>query len=372
MNSITYVGMDVHTSNYTFCCYTVENDAAFAFVTAEPNYKSVLKYLEQIRKNCGETRFVCGYEAGSLGYSLQKQLAAEGVECIILAPSTMAKTPGQRIKTDKRDAENIARCLAYHQYKAVYVPDEEDDAVKEYIRMRNDVKVQLKSTKQQIIAFCTRHGFIYDGKTYWTQRHLKWMETLRFPKGLYKETFNEYLALYFTLTEKIAVFDARIEELSQSERYKEKVSCMVCLLGIGTNTAMSLICETGDFYRFATAQKYSAYLGLVPGERSSGNNINRTAITKAGNSHLRRLLIEAAQSYSRGQVGKKSKLLIAKQGEAPREIVTYADRANERLKRKFYRIALRSKHNIAKVAVARELACFIWGMMTGHTDCLIC
>ena len=360
--------MDVHTSNYTFCCYTIKNDEAFAFTTAEPNYKSVLKYLEQIRRQCGETRFICGYEAGSLGYSLQRELAAHGVECIILAPSTIPKAPGQRIKTDKRDAENIARCLAYHQYKAVYIPDEEDDAVKEYIRMRNDANIKLKSTKQQIIAFCTRHGFIYDGKSYWTQRHLKWLETLNFSNLLYKEVLDEQLTLYFALTEKIAIYDRRIEELSQGERYKEKVSYMVCLLGIGTNTAMSLISETGDFYRFASAQKYSAYLGLVPGEYSSGNNINHTSITKSGNSHLRRLLIEAAQSYSRGHIGKKSKLLMAKQKGAPREIVNYADRANERLKRKFYKIAFRSKHNIAKTAVARELACFIWGMMTGHTD----
>ena len=266
------------------------------------------------------------------------------------------------------DAENIARCLAYHQYKAVYIPDEEDDAVKEYIRMRNDANIKLKSTKQQIIAFCTRHGFIYDGKSYWTQRHLKWLETLNFSNLLYKEVLDEQLTLYFALTEKIAIYDRRIEELSQGERYKEKVSYMVCLLGIGTNTAMSLISETGDFYRFASAQKYSAYLGLVPGEYSSGNNINHTSITKSGNSHLRRLLIEAAQSYSRGHIGKKSKLLMAKQKGAPREIVNYADRANERLKRKFYKIAFRSKHNIAKTAVARELACFIWGMMTGHTD----
>lgn len=358
--------MDVHTQNYTFCCYTVENDAAFAFATAQPNCKSVLKYLDRIRSQRGDTRFICGYEAGTLGYSLQRELSAHGVECIILAPSTMAKAPGQKIKTDKRDAENIARCLAYHQYKAVYVPDEEDDAVKEYIRMRNDVKAQLKSTKQQIIAFCTRHGFVFDGKTYWTQRHLKWLETLSFSKQLYKETLNEYLALFYTLIEKIAIFDARIEEISQTERYKEKVSCLICLLGIGTNTAMSLISEVCDFNRFSSAQKFSAYLGLVPGEHSSGGNVNRTAITKAGNSHLRKLLIEAAQSYSRGQVGKKSKLLAAKQAGAPREIVTYADKANERLKRKFYKIAFRSKHNIAKTAVARELACFIWGMMTNN------
>ena len=153
MTSITYIGMDVHTTNFTFCCYSVEDDKAYAIVQTKPEYTEVLKYIQRIQKQRGEsTRFVCGYEAGCLGYSLYHQLTNHGVECVILAPSTMAETPGKKIKTDKRDAEKIARCLAYHMYKSVYVPDEEDDAVKEYIRMRDDVKAHLKETKQQIIA----------------------------------------------------------------------------------------------------------------------------------------------------------------------------------------------------------------------------
>ena len=215
MNSITYVGMDVHTSNYTLCCYTIEEDAVFGIVKVEAESKNIIAYLKQIEKQRGKTHFVCGYEAGSLGYSLYRELADKGVDCIILAPSTMAYVQGKRIKTDKRDAENIARCLAYHQYKPVYVPDEKDDAVKEYLRMRNDIKQQLKSLKQQIIAYCTRQGFIYNGKNYWTEKHLKWLDDLNFANEIYKETLYEYLVNYYTLLERIEIYDKRIEEFSQ-------------------------------------------------------------------------------------------------------------------------------------------------------------
>ena len=366
MSSITYVGMDVHTSNYTICCYTVENDQIFATVQVKPEYTEVIKYLEQIKKQRGNTRFVCGYEAGCLGYSLYHQLTEHGVECVILAPTSMATTPGKRVKTDRKDAEKIARCLAYRMYKPVYVPTDEDDAVKEYIRLREDVQTHLKQTKQQLIAFCTRHGYVFDGKNYWTQRHLKWLEELVFTNTVYKETLQEYLILYYQLTEKIAVYDARIQEFSKQERYEEPVKKLRCFSGIDTLTAMCFVAEIGDFHRFRTAQQFSAYLGLVPGEASSGNKQVYTGIPKAGNSHLRRLLIEAAQHYGRGKIGYKSKEQQRKQQGNTAEVIAYADKATERLKRRFHRIALRSKHNIAKTAIARELSCFIWGMMTNH------
>lgn len=366
MTSITYVGMDVHTSNYTLCCYTVEEDKAFAIVQVNPDYKEIIKYLDQIEQQRGKTHFVCGYEAGCLGYSLYHQLTNHGVECVILAPSSMPVTPGKRVKTDRKDAEKISRCLAYRMYKPVYVPDDEDDAIKEYIRMRDDVNIHLKQVKQQLLAFCTRHGFHYDGKTHWTQRHLKWLEDLTFTNEVYKETLQEYLILFYQLTEKIDMFEARIEEFSKRERYDENVNKLCCFSGVGTLTAMSLLVEIGDFHRFKTAQQFSAYLGLVPGEASSGNKLIHTGITKTGNSHIRRLLIETAQHYSRGATGKKSRALELRQrGNSP-QVIAYADKATERLKKRFHKIALRSKHNIAKTAIARELSCFIWGMMTDN------
>lgn len=367
MTSITYIGMDVHTTNFTLCCYSFEDDKVYAAVQVKPEYTQILKYINRIRKQRGEdTRFVCGYEAGCLGYSLYHKLTDHGVECVILAPSTMAETPGKKIKTDKRDAEKIARCLAYHQYKPVYVPDEEDDAVKEYIRMRDDVKAHLKETKQQIIAYYTRHGFQFDGSSHWTQKHLNWVESLQFENSIHQEVLREYLTVFYDLSEKVAVYDARIEELSHSERYAENVGKLCCFSGIATHTALSLLAEVGDFSRFRSAPQFAAYLGLVPGEHSSSDKQHRTGITKAGNSHLRRLLIESAHCYSRGAVGKKSKAQKERQAGNSPEVIAYADRAVDRLKRKYQRIALHSRANIAKTAVARELACFVWGMMTGN------
>ena len=367
MTSITYIGMDVHTTNFTLCCYSFEDDKVYATVQVKPEYTEILKYINRVRKQRGEdTRFVCGYEAGCLGYSLYHKLTDHGVECVILAPSTMAETPGKKIKTDKRDAEKIARCLAYHQYKPVYVPDEEDDAVKEYIRMRDDVKAHLKETKQQIIAYYTRHGFQFDGSSHWTQKHLNWVESLQFENSIHQEVLREYLTVFYDLSEKVAVYDARIEELSHSERYAENVGKLCCFSGIATHTALSLLAEVGDFSRFRSAPQFAAYLGLVPGEHSSSDKQHRTGITKAGNSHLRRLLIESAHCYSRGAVGKKSKAQKERQAGNSPEVIAYADRAVDRLKRKYQRIALHSRANIAKTAVARELACFVWGMMTGN------
>lgn len=367
MTSITYIGMDVHTTNFTLCCYSFEDDKVYATVQVQPEYTQIIKYIDRIRKQRGkDTRFVCGYEAGCLGYSLYHQLTNHGVECVILAPSTMATAPGNKIKTDKRDAEKIARCLAYHQYKPVYIPDEEDDAVKEYIRMRDDVKAHLKETKQQIIAYYTRHGFRFDGSSYWTQKHLNWVEKLQFKNSIHQEVLREYLTVFYDLSEKVAVYDARIEELSHSERYAENVGKLCCFNGIATHTALSLLAEVGDFNRFRSAPQFAAYLGLVPGENSSSDRQHRTGITKAGNSHLRRLLVESAHCYGRGAVGKKSKALKERQAGNSPEVIAYADRAIDRLKRKYYRIALHAKHNIAKTAVARELACFIWGMMTNN------
>lgn len=364
MTSILYVGLDVHTQSFTACCYDMSDDRAFAAVQMNADYREVMKYLNRVNsQRGGNCSFLCGYEAGCLGYSLYHQLTSHGVDCVILAPSTMPSAPSNKIKTDKRDAEKIAKCLAFHTYSPVYVPDDEDNAVKEYIRMRDDGKDALKRFKQQIIALCTRNGKIFDGKNYWTKKHEDWLRKLDLGHPILNETLREYLAQYYTLSERVAVYDARIEELSHTQRYEEPVKKLCCFTGIATHTAMCLVTEIGDFRRFKKANNFAAFLGLVPGEHSSSNNRQLLGITKTGNRHLRRLLVESAQCLARGQLGQKSRLLKARQKDMPPQVVAYADKANERLRRKFRRVALHSNHNIAKTAAARELACFIWGMM---------
>lgn len=367
MNSIVYVGMDVHKESYTVCCYSFDKDQVEYKQKLTSDYKMILKYLEQVRKLYPEdSEYVCGYEAGCLGYSLYHQLTDHGVKCIILAPTTMAITNNNRVKTDKRDAANIARCLAFHTYSEVHVPTEEDNSIKEYIRMRDDQKLALKKTKQHILALILRQGKRFEGgKSYWTMAHMKWLRSLDLG-GVLQETLDEYLITYEYFTEKIDRMDQRIEELASGDRYQEKVKKLSCLIGVKTHTALSMIVEVGDFERFAKAEKFAAFLGLVPSEDSSGDSSKRYGISKAGNSHLRRLLVEAAQAYTRGAIGHKSIALKQRQkGNAP-QVIAYADKANERLRRRFYKMTLSkgANRNIATTAIARELACFMWGLMT--------
>jgi transposase len=273
----------------------------------------------------------------------------------------------KRIKTDKRDAEIIARCLAQHNYSPVHIPTEKDEQTKEFLRMRDDHKLALKKVKQQILAFCLRHDYCYDGNNHWTAAHIKWLRSLQ-PNALYKEILNEYLLTYTTLSDKLERMDKRIEELASQNEYKENIKKLSCFIGVKTHTALSVLVEVSDFKRFATAQQFASYLGLVPGENSSGDGQTRLGITKAGNRHIRMLLTEAAQSYGRGRIGYKSKELKSRQSGNTSEVIAYADKANERLRRRYYKMVLGKckKHNVAKTAIARELACFMWGMMTDN------
>jgi transposase len=361
--------MDVHKDSYTLCSYSFLEDESLCKQKIQPDYKQVLKYLEQVRKRyTEEVEFVCGYEAGCLGYSLYHELTNHGVRCVILAPTTMGITNTNGKKTDKRDADNIARCLAFHTYSAVFVPTEEDTSVKEYIRMRDDQKKALKIIKQQLLALVLRHGYRFeDGKSYWTVKHLVWLKSLKLG-GLLQETLDEYLITYNYLIDKLHRLDQRIEELSVGDRYREQVKKLKCLLGVKAYTALAVLVEIGDFKRFKKAENLASFLGLVSSEDSSGAKQRRGGITKAGNAHLRRLLIEAAQSYTRGTIGHKSKALKHRQSGNEPQVIAYADKANERLRRKFYRMIMVNKtnRNAAATAIARELACFMWGLMTNN------
>ena len=371
MNRIIKIGMDVHSTNYTLCAMEPTigaEDRVFGEIQVAPDYKEILLFIESLKMKLGfldDYSIECGYEAGCLGYTLYHQLTNAGIKCVILAPTTMLSTKGKRIKTDKRDARLIAQCLCYGGYHPVYIPTKEDDAVKEYIRMRDDHKQILKSLKQQINAFVLRHGYQYSG-TKWTIKHVNWLSKLDLDP-MYRETLNEYMASYEEQESKIERYDKRIEEIAAEERYQENARKLGCLLGISTHTALSLVVETGDFKRFAKGNIYAAYLGLAPGEHSSSTSVNRLGISKAGNTHIRCLLVEAARSICKGAVGHKSKRLRARQIGQSAEVIAYADKANTRLRSKYYRMIRHGKaKNVAVAAVARELACFIWGMMSGN------
>lgn len=365
--------MDVHTSNYTLCVFepSFEHNGTIHYNTqVKPDVKNIVKVIDKLKDNFkdDELDITCGYEAGCLGYSLYHELTKEDVKCIILAPTTMkVQKAGKKIKNDYRDAIQIAECLAYGGYSAVYIPTILDNSVKEFIRMRDDIKQNLKSLKQQIISLLTRNGKQYDDGSYWTMKHISWIKKIKFDEPILQETLAEYMVEYYRFIDRVSKLDERIEEISTNEIYVEKVNNLKCFMGIKTHTALSLIVETSDFTRFIKGNYYAAFLGLIPGDDSSGDDDKKLGITKAGNRHLRRLLIETSQAYTRGQIGHVSRDLKQRQSKCSNEVVSYANKANERLRRKYYKmIAKGKKYNVAKTAIARELACFIWGMMTNN------
>lgn len=368
MKSIIYIGMDVHKNSYSLCAIYGKTGEILGETKIGPDIKLIEKFINNAKKKINEdVDVLTGYEAGCLGYSLYWQLKEKGIACDILAPTTMQRSVKNKvIKNDRRDAQMIATNLANGSYKAVYVPQDHDVEIKEYIRMMNDFKDESKKVKQHINAFVLRLGYRYEGKSRWIPAHIKWLRELKLD-SMYKEILDEYLSQLELLTEKIERFQHKLEELSQEDSYKEKIGELRCFKGIDTTAAMTLHVEVSDFNRFPNAKAFASFCGLTPSEDSSGDKNKRLSITKQGNSLVRTTLVESAQVMVRGVVGKKGKRVKSKQIGQDVKVIDYADKAVERLQRKYHRMILRGvNRNIAITAIARELACFVWGVETGH------
>lgn len=371
MNTVMYIGIDVHKDTYTLSSFLFSTNRVFGQSQIASKSELVKKYVAKIQNEYPGFDVLCGYEAGPTGYGLYRDLERYGIPCVIMAPTTLPKASGDRVKTDRLDAQNLSRQLAFGTYSAVHVPTAKDEAVKNYTRLRNTRKKALKKAKQNLLSFLLLVGRAYpDGGSYWTLKHYAWLRKQEFSDPVEQETIKEYLQEVIDQQEKVDRYDERIEEIAAQEEYREQVAKLRCFRGIETHTALSLITEIGDFTRFASAQQFSSFLGLVPSEDSSGKRERRGAITKAGNSRIRLLLVEAANSTLRSSMyGKKSKRLLARQKGQESDVIAYADRANRRLHTVHNRLVSRGVlSNKAKIAAARELSCFVWGMMTGNIE----
>ena len=362
MESLVAIGIDVHKEKFALVAILLVLGAETRFwerLRLVLTIKKSLPLSKALSRRLCLARLILLYAVTRqdfcLGYVLYHQLTAAGVRCVIMAPTTMLSEQGKRIKTDRRDARLIAKCLCCNGYHPVYIPTAEDEDVRDYLRMRDDHQGALKKLKQQINAFVLRHGCSYVG-TKWTARHIGWLMDLQNKLDeMQAETLKEYMLSYAEQKDKIERFDEKIEEIARMDRYSKLVSKLVCFLGVKTHTALSLIVETGDFMRFAKGNIFAAFLGLAPGEHSSGSGVHRLGITKAGNTHLRTLLIEAASGICKGAVGHKSKALKARQAGQESEVIAYADKANTRLRSKYYRMMRHGKkRNVAVAAVARN------------------
>ena len=326
------------------------------------NERSAVRKFFSKLKGCGE--LIACYEAGSFGFGLYRQLTEMDVTCKVVAPGLIPRRPTDRVKTDRRDARTLVRGLRNGDLAGIYVPTKKDESVRDYLRMYEDTKSDLKKVKQRLLHFLLRRRLRYAEGKNWTEKHRAWIRSLEMEYPIDQETLSEYLSEIADLQERCQRIASRIEEISEEQDYRDRVAALKAFKGIETLTALSLVVEIGDFRRFGAAEKFMAFLGLVPSEHSSGDKRRLGGITKVGNSHLRKLLVEAAWHY-RSYHATSSRLMKRRIGlEA--SLISYANRAGRRLNRKYLRLVFRGKRTqVAAIAVARELSGFIWGAMVG-------
>ena len=368
MEIIIYVGMDVHKDSYSLCCYDSRTDRYLYEHKMKATTANVIKYLENVKKQLGDVMFVCGYEAGPTGFGLCRDLLRKDVACVVMAPTSLKRSANYKVKNDKVDARLLAKDLFTHDYSPVHLSSQKEEAIKEFCRMRRSIMTELKTAKQILLAFLLRQGKHYDGKSYWTGEHRRWLKEISFEQPYLQEAFDEYVIGVNELEARLKRIENRLEEIAKDEEVEAKVKKLICFCGIDTLTAVSIVSEVGDFMRFARAWDFANFVGLSVGEHSSGGNEKHLGITKSGNCYLRRLFTESAKSIKKTNVKfKKSKRLLDRQKGNDPKVIAYADKCRYRLKHKMMNLESRGKaSNVASTAAARELACFVWGMMTDH------
>lgn len=358
MTKMTHVGLDVHKDSIAIAKLKPESDVPL--VWAIPNEpKAVRKAFGRMMGEAFELR--CCYEAGPCGYALQRQLEAMGIDCVVVAPSLIPRKPGERIKTDRRDAVKLARLDRARELTPIHVPTPEGEAVRDLVRAREDNRRDIAAARNRLTNFLLRHGRIYRESTHWTQKHRTWLVAQTFEHSGERLAFEHYLAAVDHLESCRDHLDKEIAEVASKPPYADLVQRLSCLRGIATLSAMVLATEIQDFRRFSHPRELMAYVGLVPSEHSSGRTDRRGGITKTGNSNARRILIEAAWHYRRPPV-MKNRILHALKNEPPARLAL-ARKAQARLHKRYLRLVGRGKsRQAAVVALARELCGFVWSL----------
>jgi len=353
-----YVGLDVHKESIAVAVADQTGEAARFVGTTAHDLQRLLKVLQRLG-GAGELKLV--YEAGPTGYGLQRAVVAAGYACEVIAPSLIPKRCGERVKTDRRDCVRLAELARAGELKAIWIPQPEDEAIRDLARAREDAVNARTQARHQLKGFLLRHGLRYAAKTAWSKRFYRWLGTLAFDHPPTQISFTEYQLAVQAADERVGRLTQALEASIAGWRFESVVASLRALRGIDTVSAIGLVAEIGDIERFAHPRQLMAYLGLVPSESSSGDRIRKGPITKTGNAHARRLLTEAAWNYRfKPRIGYRAQ---ARQEDLPEAIRALAWKAQLRLSARFARLqARRLQINKACVAVARELAGFIWAI----------
>ena len=320
---------------------------------------AVRRLIERLGAKHGELR-VC-YEAGPCGYGLHRQIIALGHACMVVAPSLIPRKPGDRVKTNRRDALTLARLLRAGELTAVWIPDPTHEAMRDLVRARTAAMEAVRRARQQLQGFLLRHGQVFTGRKAWSPAHRRWLAGLRFAHPAQQIVLQEQLDAIEQTERRRDRLDGQIRELVPDWSLAPVVTALQAMRGVAFLSAVVLAAEVGDFRRFATPRQLMAWLGLVPSERSSGARVERGGITKAGNGRARRVLVEGAWSY-RFPARVTGELQARLEGvpEAARAI---AWKAQLRLCARYRRLVAAGKNaNLVTTAIAREMAAFAWAI----------
>jgi len=359
-NSVRYVGLDVHKR---FITVAIAQAGAGAEVRSYGqiggDLESVDRLVRRLQSQGGDLYFA--YEAGPCGYQIYRHLTARGFSCLVAAPSRIPRRPGDRMKNDRRDAATLARLFRAGELTPVQVPDADDEAMRDLTRAREDAVAVERRAKQRAAAFLLRHGRVYEGRTTWGPGHWRWLLEQAMKHPAQQIVLQEYLDAVREAGARVARLTGQIRELTAAWRRAPQVAAYQALRGVSLITAATVAAEVGDLDRFDSPTELTAYLGLVPSEHSSGGVVRRGPITKTGNGHARRVLVEAAWAYR--LQARVSRHLHKRQEGLPEPVRGIAWQAQVRLCARFRRLRARGKHqNTTVTAIARELAAFLWAI----------
>ncbi len=352
-----YVGVDVHKETIAVSVAEANGGEVRYLGEITNTPEAMLKLVKQLRRGNAALSFC--YEAGACGYGIQRQLTDLGWDCQVVAPSLIPKKAGDRVKTDRRDSLMLARLHRAGELTAVWVPDSAQEALRDLTRAREDIKHLQRQVKQRLLAFLLRHGKRHDGKSNWTLAHYRWLETVKFDHPVQQIVFQEYVDMVKAMTKRVGALDTQIESASAASVFWPVIEGLMALRGVNLLTATTIVAEIGDLRRFASAPQLMAYLGVVPSEHSSGGSKSRGGITKTGNGHVRRVLVEAAWTYR--HPARKTTVLQKRAERTPEVVQEIAWKAQTRLCGRYRLFEARGKLKVqACTAIARELAGFIW------------
>jgi transposase len=359
MQSTTIIAFDQHAATTVAAVLgpTHRTPALHALTSDSP---TMLRFVERLRR---QGPVACCYEAGPCGFELQRALTAHDIPCDVIAPALIPRRAGDRIKTDRRDAGQLAILYRAGALTAIHIPTEQEEAARDLLRCREDIRADLLRARHRLSKFLLRHGRRFTGtKKAWTKGHEAWLRAQTWSIAALDQTHQAYVRAVDEALARLRAVEDDLRDLLTLEPLQARVARLRCFRGINDLTALTIAAELGDPRRFATAPRTMAFVGLVPSEHSSGTKQARGAITKTGNSHLRRVLVEAAWHYRhRPFVGSA---LRRRQHGAPAAIVAQAWTAQQRLHRRYHRLAGRGKpHQQVITAVARELTGFVWAAL---------